>query len=95
MPVPAKGTKFAVYKVTKRRDEDITATFDIPPLDNTAMDGYAVRSSDTSGASETAPVELRVIGEVAAGYIYDGEVEPGGAVRRIVDRGLRSAHATR
>jgi xanthine dehydrogenase small subunit len=26
VPVPAKGTKFAVYKVTKRRDEDITAT---------------------------------------------------------------------
>ena len=26
VPVPAKGTKFAVYKITKRRDEDITAT---------------------------------------------------------------------
>jgi len=26
VPIPAKGTKFAVYKVTKRRDEDITAT---------------------------------------------------------------------
>ena len=26
MPIPAKGSKFAVYKVTKRRDEDITAT---------------------------------------------------------------------
>ncbi|WP_287391585.1 FAD binding domain-containing protein, partial [Mesorhizobium sp.] len=25
VPVPAKGTKFAVYKITKRRDEDITA----------------------------------------------------------------------
>jgi molybdopterin molybdotransferase len=61
--------------------EDITATFDIPPLDNTAMDGYAVRSSDTTGASEANPVELRVTGEVAAGYIYDGEVELGGAVR--------------
>ncbi len=62
-------------------DEDVTATFDIPPLDNTAMDGYAVRAADTAGASEGTPAELRVTGEVAAGYIYDGEVEPGAAVR--------------
>jgi len=62
-------------------DEDITAAFDIPPLDNTSMDGYAVRTADTAGASESSPRELRVIGEVAAGYVYDGEVTPGTAVR--------------
>ena len=62
-------------------DEDIAAAFDIPPLDNTSMDGYAVRASDTAGASEASPRELRVIGEVAAGYIYDGEVTDGTAVR--------------
>ena len=28
-------------------DEDVTSSFDIPPLDNTAMDGYAVRAEDT------------------------------------------------
>ncbi|HTE86905.1 MAG TPA: gephyrin-like molybdotransferase Glp [Dehalococcoidia bacterium] len=61
--------------------EDITATFNIPPLTNTAMDGYAVRAADTTGASEAEPVVLRVTGEVAAGYIYDGEVESGSAVR--------------
>jgi molybdopterin molybdotransferase len=62
-------------------DEDIAAEFDIPPLDNTAMDGYAVRAEDTVGAAADAPRELRVIGEVAAGYQYDGSVEPGAAVR--------------
>jgi molybdopterin molybdotransferase len=62
-------------------DEDITATFDIPPLNNTGMDGYAVRAADTAGASEKGPRELLVIGEVAAGYIYEGEVAPGTAVR--------------
>jgi len=61
--------------------EDVTASFNIPPLDNTAMDGYAVRAADTAGASEDAPVELRVIGELAAGYVFDGEVTPGTAVR--------------
>ena len=62
-------------------DEDITAGFNIPPLDNTAMDGYAVRAADTAGAAPTSPVNLRVIGEVAAGYEYSGEVAPGTAVR--------------
>ena len=62
-------------------DEDIASQFDIPPLDNTAMDGYAVRAEDTSGASQERPVELRVVGEVAAGYVYDESVQPGTAVR--------------
>ncbi len=61
--------------------EDVRAAFSIPPLDNTAMDGYAVRAADTAGATERAPVELRVTGELAAGYVYDGEVAPGAAVR--------------
>ncbi len=62
-------------------DEDIAATFDVPPLDNTAMDGYAVRAADTAGAEPNAPCELRVIGEVAAGYVFEREVGPGSAVR--------------
>jgi len=61
--------------------EDVIAGFDIPPLDNTAMDGYAVRAADTAGASAEAPVQMQVIGEVAAGYLFDGAVAPGTAVR--------------
>lgn len=61
--------------------DDIISPIDIPPLDNTAMDGYAVRAADTRGASEAAPVTLRVTGELAAGYVFDGEVAPGAAVR--------------
>ena len=61
--------------------EDIESTLDIPPLDNTAMDGYAVRAADTEGASEANPVRLRVSGELAAGYIFEGEVTAGSAVR--------------
>ena len=46
-------------------DEDVYAGFDIPPLDNSAMDGYAVRSKDLRGATKGRPVYLDVIGEVA------------------------------
>jgi molybdopterin molybdotransferase len=61
--------------------EDVTSDLDIPPLDNTAMDGYAVRAADTRGASPESPVQLRVTGEVAAGYVFDGEIAPGAAIR--------------
>ena len=61
--------------------EDVRAGFDIPPLDNTAMDGYAVIAADTAGASESDPVRLSVAGELAAGYLYDGEVTSDSAVR--------------
>ena len=37
-------------------DEDLTAPFDIPPLANSAMDGYAVRSADVTSASDSQPV---------------------------------------
>ncbi len=62
-------------------DEDVEGSFDVPPCDNTAMDGYAVRAADTAGASADSPRELRVIGEVAAGYVFEGDVKPGVAVR--------------
>jgi molybdopterin molybdotransferase len=61
--------------------EDIFSDIDIPPLDNSAMDGYAVRSVDTCGASPESPRILRVIGAVAAGAISQSEVKPGTAIR--------------
>lgn len=60
---------------------DVVAPFDIPPLDNTGMDGYAVRAADTSGASQASPVELRVVADLAAGYVLETPVGPGEAVR--------------
>lgn len=61
--------------------EDVYAAFDIPPLTNTAMDGYAVRASDTAGATPEAPRPLRVTGYLAAGAVFEGAVGPGEAVR--------------
>jgi molybdopterin molybdotransferase len=61
--------------------EDVYSDIDIPPFDNSAMDGYAVRAVDTVGASPEVPVTLRVIGDLAAGYTTDLMVEPGTALR--------------
>ena len=61
--------------------QDVTGSFDIPPHDNTAMDGYAVRAADTATAAPHSPRRLDVIGELAAGYLFDGALGPGQAVR--------------
>jgi molybdopterin molybdotransferase len=61
--------------------EDIISDINVPPLDNSAMDGYAVRSQDTKGASSNSPIFLRVIDTVLAGSISRQEVVAGTAVR--------------
>ena len=61
--------------------EDVASEIDIPPLDNSAMDGYAVQAISLRGASPESPVTLKVIGSVAAGELPDVEVSPGTAVR--------------
>jgi molybdopterin molybdotransferase len=61
--------------------EDAYAPFDVPPQDNSAMDGYAVQANSIVGASYKHPKVLRVIGEIAAGCVTELKVEPGTAVR--------------
>jgi molybdopterin molybdotransferase len=61
--------------------EDIEGRFDIPPLANSAMDGYAVQASSVAAASDEAPTTLRVTGTVAAGHLPTVAVEAGTAVR--------------
>ncbi|MDQ1695959.1 MAG: molybdopterin molybdotransferase [Frankiaceae bacterium] len=61
--------------------EDITSAFPLPPFDNSAMDGYAVRSSDVAGATEATPVTLPVVGDIAAGSTGVYTVQAGLCVR--------------
>jgi molybdopterin molybdotransferase len=61
--------------------EDVATTFPLPPFDNSAMDGYAVRSDDLRAASEAAPVVLPVVGDIAAGSTGAYSVQPGLCVR--------------
>jgi len=61
--------------------EDIYADCDIPQLANSAMDGYAVKSSDVRGASKTKPKILKVIYDLRAGYVAKDAVENNQAMR--------------
>ena len=63
----------------------VTAAVDVPPFDNSAMDGFALRAAD-------APGELRLVGEVAAGRACCRDVPPG---RDGADHDRRSAAARR
>ena len=59
----------------------IDAPITVPPWDNSAMDGYAVRAQDIAGASAERPVELVVTETVAAGGFATGAVSSGTAIR--------------
>ncbi len=61
--------------------EDLVAPQDVPPLANSAMDGYAVVASDLSEASESSPVDLPVAFSVAAGQLPSAALKPGSVVR--------------
>ncbi len=62
-------------------DEDVYSPIDVPPLDNSAMDGYALQAESTGGATRSSPRFFDVIGEVSAGSIADQEVGPQTAIR--------------
>jgi molybdopterin molybdotransferase len=68
--------------------EDVPADMDVPPFDNTAMDGYAVRAEDVASASPDQPVTLRVVGQVAAGGVAEGPVGAGEAYRILTGAAL-------
>ena len=61
--------------------EPVASTRQLPPADNSAMDGYAVRAQDLVGASRASPVELELAFEVAAGATAERALGPGEAAR--------------
>ena len=61
--------------------EDIVGKFDVPPWDNSAMDGYALQAPDIADAHPDAPVTLDVIGSIAAGDVPSQSVRQGAAIR--------------
>lgn len=61
--------------------KDVVAATDLPPFASSAMDGYAVRSTDVAGASRETSIRLQVVGEIVAGGAGALELGPGQAAR--------------
>ncbi len=58
--------------------QDVISPINVPAYDNSAMDGYAVRSSDLNNDGDN---RLQVIGNVLAGHPFDDEIAPGQCVK--------------
>ncbi len=61
--------------------ENVVSRINNPPLDNSAMDGYALIAADIQSATPENPVKLEVVEEIAAGYTAKGTLKPGQAMR--------------
>ncbi len=61
--------------------EDVAADHDVPAFDRSPYDGYAIRAVDSQEASSEDPITFQVVGEIGAGYVYEGEVGYRQAVR--------------
>jgi len=77
---PIKGKKNVTIREAAGHilAEDVTSPLDVPPFINSAMDGYAINSSDIP---QTGDKKLKVIGKSFAGAPFDGKLKPGEAVR--------------
>lgn len=61
--------------------EDIVSPIDLPPFDNSAMDGYAIRYEDSADASRSNPTPLAVTMDILAGSTPEGQLHAGQAAR--------------
>ena len=61
--------------------QDVTSEVALPGFTNSAMDGYAVHAADLAAASETAPVSLPVVHDIAAGNTQALSLAPGQSMR--------------
>lgn len=61
--------------------EDIEALLDSPSFDNSAMDGYAIKSEDTFGFSQNNPAYLKIVDRIGAGKKSEVTLKNGEAVK--------------
>lgn len=81
VPTPASESVALAQADGRYLARDILSPIDLPPFDNSAMDGYAVRAADVASAKPNSPVRLRLVGRVAAGEKLPGDVTSGTCVR--------------
>ena len=67
--------------VSRTLAADVIAPLDVPGFDRAAMDGYALRGTETAGASEYNPLAFPVLGEALPGQPYAAAIPAGAAIR--------------
>lgn len=76
------GESVAVDEATGRvLVDDLKAPIAVPEFDRAAMDGYALRGSETTGAGDYTPLEFPVVGHAWPGRPFEGAVPSGSAIR--------------
>lgn len=80
---PLNGEDISIMEASNRvLYEDIVSDIMIPPVDDSAMDGYAIIADNTNRASKNNPIKLKIIGEIqAGGSIIGKQVSKGTAIR--------------
>jgi molybdopterin molybdotransferase len=81
VPSPAREEVALGEAAGRVAAERLAAPLDLPPFDNSAMDGYAARAADVAAACPEAPVRLRLCGHIAAGESPAQEVLSGTCAR--------------
>ncbi|TEW55979.1 molybdopterin molybdotransferase MoeA [Psychromonas sp. RZ22] len=61
--------------------ENIVSVLNVPPFNNSAMDGYALHANDIKEGSENNPIQLTLVGKSFAGAPFTGEVKSGCCIR--------------
>ncbi len=79
-PLPVESVPL-LEALGRALSSDVTAEARLPPWDNSAMDGFAVRADDIRGASPQHPVKLPVVGAVRAGAPTGDRLPAGSAIR--------------
>ena len=60
---------------------DLYSDIDVTPFDDSAMDGFCLRSADIAAASADTPVNLTCVAHIGAGSHYDQVIQPGQCAR--------------
>ena len=61
--------------------EPILAPGELPPFENSSMDGFAVRTADVGTASPQTPIQLHIVGDIPAGTVPSRPIHAGQAMR--------------
>lgn len=60
---------------------DLKSDIDVAPFPHSAMDGFAIHASDIKDATEGAPIQLAVIGDIGAGDVFEDSIASGECIR--------------